>query len=350
MARRVLALGLVLLVVASGCLTTEPAGSGPADTPTVETPTGEVRYEQRSQAKPPQLEYDNPWGVDRVEVVVDNVAGMDRNIHPQVMKALSYWESQTNHDTQYNPEFRLVSQSDDPEIRVKVVRTVDGCGVHEDNVALGCAPVFSQNETADGPVTVRVRAGHSPKTTLAILKHEFGHVIGYRHGEGPDEAMARNLTARAPENIRDAQARTFPWSSETLTVAVESAEPISASQRKRLQRAFAYYERGAGGVVRVAPSFELVDDPEEAHVVVSLRESPADCPPGGPGSSCAYWDGPDVDEDPAPEYYTEAHVVVGGDARARPGWHVGYWLGQSLWTDGVPKPFQSGEQPPATTW
>ena len=350
MTRRVLALGLVALVVASGCLTAEPVGSGPADTPTVDTPTGEVRYEQRSQSKPPHDEYDNPWGTNRVEVVVDNVAGMERNIHPEVMKTLAYWEDRTDFDSPHNPEFRLVSQSDDPEIRVAVVRTVDGCGVHEDNVALGCAPVLSRNETMDGAVTVRVRAGHTPETTLAILKHEFGHTIGYRHGEGPDETMAKNLTARAPENITDARDRTFPWSSETLTVAVEADGKVSDTQHERLQRAFTYYERGAGGVVRVPPSFELVENPEEAHVVVSLQESAGDCPTNGPASSCAYWDGPDVDEDPAPEYYTKAHVVVGGEARKLPGWHVGYWLGQSLWTNGVPKPFQTTERSPATTW
>ena len=345
MTRLVLALGLVALVVASGCLTAGPAAREPVDTPTPEVP-----YDDQSPARPTWDQYDNPWGEDRVEVVVENLAGMERNIHPEVMKALSYWEEQTGPESPYNPEFRLVSQSDTPEIRVEVVRTVDGCGVHEDSVALGCAPVLSRNETASETVTVRVRAGHTPETTLAILKHEFGHTLGYRHGEEPTDTMAGNLTARAPENVTDAADRTYPWPSETLQVAVESDGKLSASQGARLRSAFEFYERGAQGTVAPPPSFELVDDPAEAHVVVSLQESVEDCPIAGPEASCAYWDGPDVDADPEPEYYTQAHIVVGGEARSRPGWHVGYWLGDSLWTNGVPRPFQTAEQPPATTW
>lgn len=350
MARGVLALCLVALVVASGCLTAEPASPSPVDTPTVNTPTEEPPYDQQSPAKPPYDRYDNPWGADRVEVVVEDNAGMERDIRPEVMQALSYWEDQTGVGSPYNPEFRLVDQSDDPEIRVQVVQTVDGCGVHENNILLGCAPVLSRNETTNETVTVRVRAGHTPETTVAILKHELGHTLGYQHGEGPDEVMTKNLTARAPENIVDANDRTYPWPSGTLRVAVNAEEPLSATQSERLRSAFEYYERGARGTVTAPPSFELTDDPENANVVVSLRESVENCNTNGPNGSCAYWDGPDLDDDPELEYYTKAYIVVGDDARKRPGWHVGYWLGDSLWSNGVPKPFQADDQPPATTW
>ncbi|AHG05111.1 hypothetical protein HALDL1_03325 [Halobacterium sp. DL1] len=345
MTRPLLALCLVALVVASGCLAAEPASQERVDTPTTEVP-----YDDQSPAKPTYDEYDNPWGTDRVEVVVEDHAGMERNIHPEVMRALSYWEEQTNRESAYNPDFRLVSQSDAPEIRVEVVQVVDGCGVHEDSVALGCAPVLSRDEQTNGTVTVRMRAGHERETTLAILKHEFGHTLGYRHGDEPKKTMSKNLTARAPENITDATDRTYPWSSETLRVAVEADRDLSDGQHERLRSALAYYERGAQGTVTVPPSFELVDDPEEAHIVVSFAESIEDCPTTGPTSSCAYWEGPDVDEDPKPEYYTKAHVVLEDEAHGLPGWHVGYWLGQSLWTNGVPKPYQTGERPPATTW
>ncbi|MUV61922.1 hypothetical protein [Halobacterium sp. CBA1126] len=82
---------------------------------------------------------------------------------------------------------------------------------------------------------------------------------------------------------------------------------------------------------------------------MALRES-VDCDAIGVSSSCAHWDGPDVDGDGTPEYYTDVRVVVAPDGHDRAGWHAGYWLGKSLWTHGVPGPFRSHERPPASRW
>ncbi|MFB6270646.1 MAG: hypothetical protein ABEH83_11915, partial [Halobacterium sp.] len=302
MARAALVVGVLVLVVASGCLTADPAG-----TPQAEQPSTTVPFEVPERSIERQQ---NPWGGEPIEVVVDNPSGLDTDVHPEVGAALHYWESRIDPGKRYAPEFRMVDHTDDPEIRVEVVKTIDGCGVHEDDVALGCAPVIPENATVTDPVTVQVRAGHSRAVVREILKHEFGHVLGYRHGEGPGSVMAGNLSARSPENVTDAVNRRFPWASDALDVAVVSTNGSAEREREQVRRALDYYERGADGTVGAPPTFELVDDPADADIVVELRDSVTDCRVVGRESSCAHWDGPDVDSDDAPEYLTRARIVV----------------------------------------
>lgn len=345
MARTALAVGFVALVVLSGCLTADPAGRGPAETPTDSVPAAPKNQPHKT------LEgFDNPWQTKPIEVVVENPSGMDRRIHGEVQRTLTYWENQTGPDSDYNPEYRLVSQTADPEIRVQVVRTVDDCGTHADSVALGCAPIITDKSAVNDTVTVQVRAGHSKTATRAILKHEFGHTLGFEHGEGPGRVMSEELSARSPDGIRDASERRYPWSTETLEVAVVSRDGVSQSKRTDVREALTYYERGADGTVPSPPNFELVDDAGRADVVVDLQRNATECSGVWPLESCVEWDGPDVDDDGNPEYYTGAKIIVGENAWERADWHAGYWLGESLWVNGIPNPFRFSDRPPANTW
>jgi hypothetical protein len=345
MARTALAVGLVALVVLSGCLTADPAGRGPAATPTDSAPPTPKNQPHKT------LEgYDNPWNANPIEVVVENPTGYDQDVHGPVQRSLTYWERQTDSSSAYDPEYRLVSQSDDPEIRVEVVRTVDNCGTHDESVALGCAPVLTDTSEVNGTITVQVRAGHSEAATRAILKHEFGHTLGLEHGEGPGNVMSHDLSARSPDDIRDANERRYPWSTNTLEVAVVSRDGVPQSKRADIREALTYYERGAGGTVPNPPTFDIVEDAARADVVVDLQREVEECSGVGPAASCVEWDGPDVDDDGNPEYYTGAKIVVGENAWNRADWHTGYWLGHSLWVNGIPNPFRFSDRPPANTW
>jgi hypothetical protein len=346
MARAALVVGVLVLVVASGCLTADPAGTAPAD-PT--TSASDAPYELE---EPDIDDSRNPWGVSEIEVVVEDTTASGENVHPAVMKTTRYWENEIDPGQRYAPEFRVVSESESPEIRVEIVKTVDDCGVHRDEVGLGCAPVVPTNATVtDKPVTIQVRAGHSHETTLAILKHEFGHVLGYEHGEGPNDLMTHNLTANAPDDVIDAAERDYPWASDSLRVAIVAESGADVTERERVRQALAYYERGADGTVASPPEFEVVADANEADVVVDLRDAETvECEGVSPRNSCLEWDGPDVDDDDAVEYVTDARIVVGSESHERVGWHVGYWLGRSLWTHGVPDPFLTDNQLPVSSW
>jgi hypothetical protein len=345
MTRRWVAIGLLVLVAFAGCLTGQPATPEPVENPGVDLP-----YDDRTIGDPPYDPYDNPWSTDEIVVVVEDRAGMERNIAPDVMRTLSFWEETAGEEAAYDPEYRLLADHPEPDIRVEVVRTVDRCPVHEDYVALGCAPTLTADSTVDETATVQVRSGHAPATMTAILKHEIGHTLGYGHGEDAPAVMSHNLSARAPTDIRDAADRRYPWASETLEVSVAAGDELTDARERRLRTALRFFERGADHTIADPPDIEMVADADEADVVVSFRERVGSCDVSGPAASCVDWRGPSVDSDPQPEYYTDARVVVGSEGHDRPGWHVGYWLGQSLWTTSVPQPFYGQGKPPATTW
>ncbi len=342
MARGVVALAVLALVVSAGCLTVQPVRTDPIE-PTETTTEAPFEVPDRTVDRET-----SPWGPGPVTVAVDDRVGWELDVRPELRETLAFWEHAVYPGGRYRPEFEVVENASDADVRVEVVAAVERCRVHEDDVALGCAPVVPTNATVTDSATVQVRAGHAPGTTKRILKHEFGHVLGFRHGEGPQKVMARNLSARAPDDVADGADRTYPWASTTLQVAVD-AEDGAAAAREQVRAAAAYYERGANDTVANPPTVEVVEDAADADVVVSLRES-VDCDVYGAATSCADWDGPDVDDDGAPEYFTDGRVVVAADGHDRAGWHLGYWLGRTLWTNGVPAPFRTSDHPRAETW
>lgn len=342
MARGVVTLAVLALVVTAGCLTAQPGESDPVEP--AETTEAPFKVPDR-----PADRTTSPWGPGPITVAVDDRVGWELDVRPEVRETLEFWEHAVYPGDHYRPKFELVENVSDADVRVEVVAAVERCGVHEDDVALGCAPVVPTDATVTDSVTVQVRAGHAPATTTRILKHEFGHVLGFRHGEGPEDVMARNLSLRAPDDVVDAADRTYPWGTNTLQVAVDDGSEATPAVRERVKQATEYYERGANGTVANPPAFEVVADAADADVVVALRED-VDCDVYGAATSCADWDGPDVDDDGAPEYFTDGRVVVAADGHDRAGWHLGYWLGRSLWTDGVPEPFRTSDHPPASEW
>lgn len=345
MARPAFVVGVLVLVAASGCLTANPTSPEPDESTPVDVPYDD-RQVDRSDRR-------NPWRTSEITVVVEDKVGTNRNIAPDVMKTLHYWEQTAGENASYDPEYRLRSEADDPDIRVEVVQVVDGCDIHDARVALGCAPVLSENDHVNDTVTVQVRAGHTPEATREILKHEFGHTLGYEHDDGPDEVMNGSFASKVPRGVLDAKARQYPWPSDELDVAVSGDDDVTETQQERVESALRFYERGAADTVANPPSFELVERPSDADVVLEFRENVSDCDIVGPESSCGSFDGPDVDADDTAEYYTHARIQIASDGHDTPGWHLGYWLGYSLWTDGIPRPFQTGlagEKEPATAW
>ncbi|SEW11341.1 hypothetical protein [Halobacterium jilantaiense] len=349
MARAVAVVAVLVAVLTAGCLTGPPAAPEPVSNPGVDLP-----YDDRTVSEPQSSAYDNPWRTDEVVVTVDHRAG-ERNVVPDVMRTVQYWEDTAGENAAYEPDYRVLSEYAEPNVRVAVVRTVEGCGAHGDEVALGCTRVLDEDSRMAKPVTVQVRAGHSPNTTETILKHEFGHTLGYEHGDAPVDSdgtvMTKNLSAQMPADVVDASNRTYPWASETLSVAVAEDDSLRDAQRERLEAAARFISGGADGALSDPPSVAVTDSATDADVVVDFEENATCSGDGGvPATSCVDWAGPDVDDDGTPEYYTDARVVVGQTGHEKPGWHVGYWLGDTLWTDRVPAPFYGWDRPAATTW
>lgn len=336
---------LSLLVLVSGCLGPFGAPVGPADAPTSTSPTvshsatpSETAPADRETPSSPAAA-ESPWGTDPVVVAVDG--GGSRNVTPLVRAAAAYWNENASRYAGYPVEFRIVPDATDPDVRVRFVDGIPDCGVDEDVVdAAGCAPLVTTERPRTAPVEV-VR-GLSDDSTVLVLKHEFGHLLGLTHADQPADVMQARAVLYTEPQV-DAVDRAFPWRDATFSVWVDVANASDpAGARTQVDRALAYYEDGAPGT----PSnitFRAAETERDAEIVVRYAEtSPCGSGPG----SCWVTRGPDPDGDGRIERYDTLRIYVLGVDTDAVGWHVGYWLAQGFGAEDdadKPPPFRDAD-------
>jgi len=314
----------------SAALATDPAAV--PGTPTVERPR-----------------FRDPWPGSPTVVALD-AAATDRPVEPLVESALSYWDEADEAYGNYTTSFAFRPDAPDPDILVRFVPSVDDCGHASDDGFIGCAPVLTDRQPASGrPTLVRIQTGYTNESTLFALRHEFGHVFGLEHGEGPGSLMTAEtsrLERLARPNVTE---RALTWQSGRIRVFVDrSGLPGNATTVDRqLSAAFDYYRDGANGTVPATLSIARVDDREAADVVVTGTSMDA--------ASNASLFGADTDADPALEYYTEQTIRVSTTIDPETlGWHVGYWVGDSLTAaenpTELPPPFDDPAVDPRRNW
>jgi hypothetical protein len=329
-ARALLLVALLLLAGCSGLpLSEDPSASrGGTGTPTETTTDERPNGSAGATATPVGMAVaprENPYGDDPLTVAIDNRGNASREFAPLVRQALDYWEENARQYAGYEVDYRLVPESTDPDVVVRVVDSVAECG-RENHVA-GCAPQIVDGPV-DRPVTVRVRSGFSDASTARVLRHEFGHTLGLTHDDPPDVMRARTTLTTLPQ--RNATERAYPWNRSTLSVYVDTSALPSAERseaRRQVDAAIEYFDEGAGGTVPPALSFVRADSAEPADVVIRFRRDPT-CQPGA--GSCGTIAGVDPDDDGALERYTHLDVAlvdVDTDAVA---WHVARWLGRGM--------------------
>ncbi|WP_435175722.1 matrixin family metalloprotease [Halorussus sp. AFM4] len=367
----VLAAVLVALAGCSGMVqerpettTAEPTTTSPP-APTASTPAAEIRTTSGAEttartttgaaptgataAPPPSTTVttptaDNPWGKATVTVTVDNEANASRNVTPLVRRTLAYWNRNASRYGDYAVRFML-TKSTNADIRLEYVDQIAECGHERDDRTVGCAPVLESGTTAGASETVRIVAGYSNESTLQILRHEFGHVLGIEHGEEPMptmRALGRYRHLARPNTTE----RPVPWSDPTLSVHVDASNVSSASRddvKSQIGHALTYFETGADGRVPDNVTFVRTDNRSAADVRIAFPDDAFDCygeemDEGSCGTSWGY----DTDVDAAFEYYSEWTVRVRGVDDEAVGWHVGYWLARALGLtdDELPSPFR----------
>jgi hypothetical protein len=304
---------LAALVVLAGCVAGSPesfvtGGDGPAN----ETAS---------------VDADNPWGERTLSVAVEAPSGDDRDNEPLVRRALGYWTANAEAYAGYQVSFRLVDDAFDADVVVEFVREVTGCDDVDE--AAGCAPHVTAQSEVDRPMRLEVLTGLDDDSTVLVLKHELGHVLGLGHDDDPAEIMSASerLATLPKPNATD---RSIPWRSDTLTVYVDYRNVSSDDRRgvrEQIRRALDYYERGAEGRAEGTLSFEFTRDRSRADVVITFPDEPP-CATGA--GSCGYRYGTDTDGDASPEWYTTVEIAVAGIDTEAVGWHVGYWLGYAL--------------------
>jgi len=293
--------------------------------------------------------YPDPWPGSPTVVAINDTTTDERNLTVPVANAIAYWNENDDRYGTYTAEFVLRPDAEDPDVLVEFVGRIDECGHVTKEETVGCAPILSNRSLAERPTTVRIETGYTDESTELIVEHEFGHVLGLNHGDEPASLMtgyADRLDRLPMANVSE---RRYTWKKADLALYVDH-ESLPGSREtidRQIGHAIAYYESGADGGVPDNITLTRIDDREAADVVIT----------GGDidGASTSRLNGVSPDADPALEYYTNQTIVVSRDTDPETlGWHVGFWLGDSLlapdsWEE-LPEPFDDPDTDDRRDW
>ncbi|RYJ14385.1 matrixin family metalloprotease [Halogeometricum borinquense] len=286
-----------------------------------------------------------PWQ-STVTVGINASAGGNRDYKPFVAETIAYWEKNQDEYGEYTTDFELRPNEPSPDVEVRIVESIPNCGKNDNSTsdALGCASVLDDGAHASDTEVVRIMYDQSDESIVQTMKHEFGHLYGLEHGEGPMPLMDetyRSETLPRP----NATERPLPWRSNTLSVYVDYSN-ITDSDSEQVEReirdATDYYEAGAEGYVPGNLTFEYVSDPAEADITIRFYNTFA----SGTGESRLSASGEDTDGDGALEFYTTGTIHITDIYHDRVGWHVGANLGSLMGAKShsdLPPPFDGSD-------
>lgn len=314
---RSLSLALVAALLVAGCSGASAPLSEPTET-TEETPV--VTHQGTETPMTTATDRPNPWNETTLTVAVDASTTGDREVDYLIRHATAYWSKQSEAFAGYFVTFEVKPNAENPDIVVAFKEDPGECG-HVDDPA-GCAPFINSSAVIDRPVRVTIEAGLADESTEHVLKHEFGHLLGIEHGDPPRDVMDADTTLHTVPKPNATQ-RIFPWPDRQFTVYTDlGSAPDTAAAEGQVDHALDYFAEGAVS----APtnlSFERVDSPEQADVVVRYRDAKA-C--NKEIRSCFVTTGTDPDGDGAIEQYRTVTITLYGVDTAAIGWHVGNWL------------------------
>ncbi|MFB6186519.1 MAG: matrixin family metalloprotease, partial [Halobacteriaceae archaeon] len=164
-----------------------PPGITPQRTPTQSTGDESIQ----STVQPPSKQ-SSPWGQTELVVAIDQQTDRGRNTTALVADAIEYWNTAGKKHTKYPVKLTLRSEAMNPDI---VVRFESHINCTTARWELGCAPVVTPGSTVKTPEVVRIDADYTTRTIQRVLKHEFGHILGIRHGESPEALMQPRYAA-----------------------------------------------------------------------------------------------------------------------------------------------------------
>lgn len=359
-----------LLVVLAGCsgaapppaadplpsspATVETATGSPTPTPTgtpARTPTGGPTPTDAPSPTAPagptvtsDSPADNPWGADPVTVAVVAPENSSRAFRPLVARALRFWE---NESTAYEFDYRIVDGGD-ADVTVRFVATIVECGRERDGRTAGCASMTRRSGTAVETL-VRVETGYTDESTLGVLKHEFGHTLGYGHDDTDEyEFMGAERTlTRLP--MPNATSLDNPWLDDSLLVSVDYPD-VASTQRAEyeaaVERALSFYRTDERSTLPPGVRLETTTNRSAADITVDIST-------GGSFRSVGNVRGYDNDADAALERYARYEIELNEVDRDRVAWHVGYWLGWAFGAashDDLPAPFDEPEEDDREEW
>jgi hypothetical protein len=292
----------------------------------------------------------NPWGESQITVAVVDETNTNREFTPLIEQGVGYWNDNLSR-LDYEGQFTVTNTSD-PDVRVRIVEEIDTCGVHDHTDAVGCAEVNNGVWSADRPTEVRIQRGYADESTKNIVAHEIGHTLGLRHEDAGEWAVMVPERDRATTPQPNATVQANPWASNTISVFYASRTNVSQSEQNKTEAAFdtalEYYSEGADGFVPDDVEIRRTTDREEADIEIAISESVAG------GNATATWRGIDEDKDDELETHTHATVLIESSVPPdQRGWYAGYMIGTTFGINDrsdLPPPFRDPDTANKSAW
>jgi len=351
---------VAVLLLTAGCLSDPGVGVPGGEDPVRQPGVGPVQGEPEGSGSLPSDnngsderalsdESLNPWDAEDVVVAVDTGSSADRDYVQAVSNAVAYWNRNANRYGQYAPRFVVRPDAKDPDVVVRFGPTVVCNG---ETGWLGCAPVLNATDDTDSPTVVQINTRYDDDTINRTVKHEFGHLLGIRHGEEPMPLMepAQKTQALTQPNVTE---RENPWQDDRIEVYVDYGDMSRqrrAATRSQIGYALTYYDEGAEGSVSENVTFVETDAPGEAEIYILFMDDPW-CRNGA--GSCGDTVGVDADGDESVEYHTETRIAISNVQTDAVGWHVGYWIGDAMGASSrseLPPAFRRGANRTGEWW
>lgn len=331
---------LLLLAGCSGTMPNSPTAQdetptvasteSPTERPTsTSTPTPTATPEPTATPLPPAAW--NPWEKQTVTVAIVDVDNTNRSYRPLVESALRFWERNANNSTSFEVSYEIVEDQYAADIRLEFRDTIDQCGLESDDTTVGCADFYRYIGEADSQTDVVIENGYNNESTVLILKHEFGHTLGLSHADTEVHQFMSAKTSAGTFPKPDVDERDWKWATTNVTVYAdvsEAAEHRHEKLRDEVRHMVSTYNRYDHENIPKNASFTLVDEPEEADIVVRI----VDETPSGNYADGEVW-GVDPDEDGRLEYYTNATIYIRDAHHDEVGSFAGNWMGWYLYAD-----------------
>lgn len=282
----------ILVVLLAGCSGAPTSDASPTPAPPVSTTAGPT---DTPRSTPTPDRPDNPWGKAPIVVAVrnDNASFEDRT--NLVTDAIRYWETEGRDYAGWEPTFTVEPDATDPDVVVVFTANITRCELDHPGQITGCASVLQASSQPATPEVVEVVPQRTRYLTRETIKHEFGHLLGLRHGDEPTDVMDREFVPFSRYRAAD------------YLVSVEYPSSFAGDDRSRenIRHALDYYEAGAEGWLAANVSFAFTDEAAADIEIVVTTQSPA-------GSTADF---------------RARRIALNGLPLDRHGWHVGYWLG-----------------------
>jgi len=228
----------------------------------------------------------HPWDGDTIVIGVAYADGVERreNFPELIETSAAFWEEHDEQYVDYEVEYDLDPDADDPDVRVTLVDEITTCQRSDNEyMVVGCAPLITDD--APDTASVQIKKGYSDDLTQTTITHELGHTLGLGHDDAPQEIMSSDPADRIPNyETRRAIHEAFVSGGGSLSDANELRDGAEADwQNERWSAASDAFASAADEYAAAEQSYshaaeesESIDEPDAAEICASAADIAAE--------------------------------------------------------------------------